>query len=116
MSNAIPRGYRIAFLRQHRTAIWTARLDPSPAPEAERLSAFEHMLAEMAALFLSCPAEAIDGPILSSRERLAHFLGIESACRFSISVRPGTVELFLSALDGSALDDSPNPDEESVSQ
>ena len=79
MSYAIPRGCQIAFLRQRRTAIWTARLDPSPAPEAERLGAFEHMLAEMAALFLSCPAEAIDGPILSSRERLAHFLGIESA-------------------------------------
>ncbi len=49
------------------------------APEAERLGAFDHLLAEMAAVFLSRSAEAIDGAILSSLERVAHFLGIESA-------------------------------------
>ena len=49
------------------------------APEAERGSAFDHTVAEMAAVFLSRPAEAIDGAILSSLERLTHFLGIESA-------------------------------------
>ncbi len=37
------------------------------------------MLAEMAAVFLSRPAESIDRAILSSLERLTHFLGIESA-------------------------------------
>ena len=39
-----------------------------------------------------------------------------SNCGFSISVRPRTVELFLSALDGSTTDGRQNPDEESVSQ
>ena len=37
------------------------------------------------------------------------------ACGFSIPVRPGIIGLFHSAIDGSALDCSPDPGEDSVS-
>jgi hypothetical protein len=47
---------------------------------------------------------------VTGKQRLSFWL----CCGFSIAVLPGIIEPFFSALDESTLDDSRNPDEESV--